>query len=423
MNRLHLALTFLVLLVAVTGLALAQEEPAAREAAGRAPAGEDHLAIVGGRILTGDGTVHPRGTVLIADGKIVDVGGAVEVPDGARTIDAKGRWVLPGMVAPLGFGFGVSRGRPRSGESYSSVLDPDSRLTELALAAGITTFHHEGPRRGLLGETNAILKPAFGDPDSMMVKQPAALTVAWAGASAVDRDGFERQLVAARKWIDAGKKGRAPASGTVIAALEREIPVRIVARDRSAMRAALALAKRHDLRLVLLEAHEAWTAPEDLAGADVTVVVHPRARVWPDSGREHSTGSSIESAGILERAGVPFCVMPPGGFGANPAGISLGGVVGRDLMTYPLEGGFAVRGGASEEAAFRALTLTAAEALGVDDRVGSLAIGKDADVLIYQGDPFDHRFLVETAIVNGRVLYERTKSTFFGHLPDPRDAE
>lgn len=411
------------LLVAVLlTVALVSSVAHGQDDAARRPAGEGLVAVTGGRVLTGDGAEFIRGVVLIEGGKIRAVGESVEVPEGSRLIDATGRWVLPGFVAPEGSGFGVSRGRPRRGETYEAVLDPDSRLTELALAAGITTFHHEGPRRGIAGETNAVLKPAYGAPELMLLKQPAAVTLAWSTASAVDRDGFERQLTAVKGWIDGGRKGKRPGSHAVELAVERKIPVRIQARTRADIRQALALAKRHDLRLVLLEAHEAWTAPDELAAADVTVVVHPRARDWPDAGRERSSGSSIEAAAILERNGVPFCVMPPGGFGANPAGISLGGVVGRDLLTYPLDAGFAIRGGASPEAALRAITLTAAEALGVDDRVGSLAPGKDADVLVYQGDPFDHRNLVEIAIVGGRVLYERSKSSFFGHLPDPRDA-
>ena len=87
------------------------------------------------------------------------------------------------------------------------------------------------------------------------------------------------------------------------------------------------------------------------------------------------------------------------------------------MLTYPLEGAFAIRGGASTDAALRAITLTAAEALGVEKRVGSLERGKDADIVIYPGDPFDYRVLPETTIVSGRVLYERSKSKLFGHLP------
>ena len=123
---------------------------------------------------------------------------------------------------------------------------------------------------------------------------------------------------------------------------------------------------------------------------------------------------------MLEHAGAKFCVLPCGGFGQIGWAISLGGIAGRDLLTYQWDAAFAVRGGASPEAALRAVTLTAAEAIGVDDRLGSLAAGKDADIVIWEGDPLDYRFNVETTIVSGRVLYERSKSKLFAHLPDMR---
>ncbi len=384
----------------------------------RPGAGERYLAVVGGDVHTGDGRLIRRGTVLCRGSKIVAVGADVEVPEGARVIDAKGRWVLPGFVAPRGNSFGVQRGRPRRGERYRDCLDPESIYVELALSAGITAFHAEGRGRGTYSSTNAVLRTARGRPGAMVLKEPAALTVSWSNASAANRATFEDLLRKGRAWIDAGKRGRAPATSSVIAALERKIPVRISAYDRSDTSGALRLARRHDLQLVLLNCHEAWTLTKEIAAAGAIAVVQPRGRRWPPVADVETRGSRIETAALLEKAGARFCVLPPGGFGARPYGISLGGVSGRDLLTYALEGGFAIRGGASTDAALRALTLTAAEALGVADRIGSLTPGKDADIVVYQGDPFDFRMLAETTVVAGRVAYERTKSKLFAHLKD-----
>ncbi len=407
------------LLIGVALLALTALPVSAQDAPARPQAGESLLAVVGGDIHVGNGSVIRGGTVLCRGTRIEAIGRDVEVPEGARVVDAKGRTVLPGFIAPACDGVGVRRGRPRVGERFADSLDPESNNLSLAHSAGITAFHDDGQRRGIYSETNAVLKTAKGFPKLMVLKEPAALTVAWTNSTVTDQQKFESLLKRTRQFIDGGKKGRAPAGAGVIGALERKLPVRITARAKDDIKEALRFAKRHDLRLVLENADEAWTIPEQIAAAGAYCVVLPRGRRWPRPHEVETTGSRVENAAILEKAGVPFCVLPPGGFGGRGAGISLGGVTGRDLLTYSIDAGFAVRGGASEKAAMRALTLTAAEALGVEDRIGSLEVGKDADIVVFQGDPLDFRNMAEVTIVSGHVVYERSKHSFFKHLPDP----
>ena len=407
-------LTLLLLAALAVLPARAQGDDAARP-----QAGEGVLAVVGGDVWTGTGGVIRRGTVLCRGRRIEAVGADLKVPEGARVVDATGRRVMPGLVVPLGTGMGVARGRPRPGERYADSLDAENVQTELALAAGITAFHHEGERRGIWSANNAVIKPALGEPDLMVVKEPAALTVAWSSA-APERIGFEQTLDRTRKWIKDGQKTPAPAPQPVVDALLRKIPVRISASSRNDVASALRFAKQWDVKLVLLDCYEAWTLTEDVAAAGAVCVMEPRTRRWPEAGSEWTAGSNIEGCAMLEKAGAKFCVLPPGGFGQIGWAISLGGIAGRDLLTYSFEGAFAVRGGASEDAALRAITLTAAETLGVEDRVGSLTPGKDADIVVWQGDPLDYRMNVETTIVSGRVLYERSKSKLFAHLPDRR---
>ncbi len=89
--------------------------------------------------------------------------------------------------------------------------------------------------------------------------------------------------------------------------------------------------------------------------------------------------------------------------------VSLDGIAGRDLTSLPLEALYAIRGGATEKAALASLTIVPARLLGVEDRLGSIEKGKDADVLIMNGQPLDYRTYVETALVNGKVVYDRSK--------------
>jgi len=394
----------------------------AQDSSGARPvAGEGVLAIVGGEIHTGTGAVIRRGTVLIKNGKVAAVGADLKVPEGARVIDASRRWVMPGFVAPRGDNFGLRRGRPRGKERFRDNLDPDNRMNELCLSAGVTTYFGQSNSRSNYGTTNAILRPAKGHADLMVLKEPAALTIQWGRLQTADRTKLEATLEKGKRWIAAGKKGRAPGSSAFIEALERKIPTRITAGRKNDIAQALRFAKKFDLKLVLVNAFEAWLLPEKIAASGALCVITPRRRVWPSPGQENTSGSSITTCAVLEKAGAKYCVMPPGGFGSRGYGIGLGGISGRDLLTYAWEGAFAIRGGASTESALRAISLTAAEALGVEDRVGSLERGKDADIVIYQGDPFDHRFRAEITIIGGRVVYDRSKSKFFKHLPDPRD--
>lgn len=408
------ALFAAVLLLLCLRPAFAQDEDGARPAAG-----ESVLAVVGGEVHTGDGVVLRRGTVLCRDGKIIGVGADLEVPEGARVIDAKGMWVLPGFVAPDGDNFGVRQGRPRGGESFKDNLDPESKLAELALAAGITAFHGDALGGGSIDMNNAILRPAYKRPDLMVLRENAALSISWVRLQVSERTNLESQLERGKAWIAAGRKGNPPVPQPMIEALDRKIPTRISVGEKSDIAQALRFASKFDLRLVLLGAYEAWLLPQDIAASGAITVITPRMRVWPSAGREDSSGSSITTCALLEKAGAKFCVLPPGGFGGRGTGIGLGGISGRDMLTYAWEGAFAVRGGASSEASLRAITLTAAEALGVEDQVGSLVRGKSADIVVFQGDPFDFRYRAEITIVAGQVLYERSKCDFFAHLPNP----
>ena len=95
-------------------------------------------------------------------------------------------------------------------------------------------------------------------------------------------------------------------------------------------------------------------------------------------------------------------------------------MLGDDLMTFPLAGSYAIRGGLEEKDALKAITYWAAEMLGIGHRVGSLEEGKDADIIILDGNPFDYRTYVDYTIINGKILYDKSKSSFFKKIPKPK---
>ncbi len=146
-------------------------------------------------------------------------------------------------------------------------------------------------------------------------------------------------------------------------------------------------------------------------------MITPRTRQDPDERLNRPNGSSIENARILFEHGVPLAIVPLG------SGISLSGLAGRDLMHLPMEAAFAVRGGLPQEAAVRAITIEPAHLLGIDHRVGSVEVGKDADFAIVDGDLLHYMTLVRWTVVNGRVAYDKQKEKLLDHIRPEGDSD
>ncbi len=413
-------------------LALPSPSRAEGDAAGGAPReprvrpGDGVTAFVGGDVETISEGRFRRGTILVRDGKIRRVGVDIDVPEGARVVDCAGKRVLPGFVATSATGIGLVGGRPRPGEAFRDSVDPFARSNDLALSAGITSFHDMvGPQRGIVSTQTAVLRPAAGDASLMVLKEPASVWVGLTGASSSDRLAAEEMFRAGRRYLREVEEARAarrepprpPAAEPVLAALRGELPVRIPARAQDDIRAALRFSEDHGVRVVLEGTVEAWVVPDLIARRGATAIVTPRRKDRPDPLADQPTGGNIAVAAILEKAGAPFCILPRGMFFQPGDGVRLGGIAGIDLLNYNIEGAFAVRGGASEAAVLRALTLGAAEALGVADRVGSIAPGKEADLIVMDGDPLHYMTVVDLAYIGGRLVYDRSKSPLFRHLP------
>jgi imidazolonepropionase-like amidohydrolase len=196
-------------------------------------------------------------------------------------------------------------------------------------------------------------------------------------------------------------------ASTVLPLLRKERLLRVNASTVADIEWALKLVDDFGIRMVLTPATEAWVIPDEIAKRNVLLIITARDRSLPDERKNTGSGANFDAPGILQKAGVHFAVLPP------DASFSTGGELGRDLLTYPLEGAYAMRGGMDAQGALEALTITAAQTLGMEKSLGSLEEGKDADILILSGDPLDYRTFVEKTFVNGRLLYDKAESTFF----------
>lgn len=436
--RLVFAVLLLLAPSEVEGL---QEPPKKEPAAVEAPAAKEakppekkpaYIALVGGDVHTVTKGVHRGGTVLLKDGKIHRVGASVDLPEGTVRMDVSGKRVLPGFVAVsargLGLGFGGGGGK------IADAADPYQESIKIALAGGITSAHVEAGGGGFFGPSssgtsgNAVVKMSYGRLEDMVILEPASVSLSgWVSGGAADRYEIREGFRKAREFIETERDYErrkadnklkpneappraAPPLDRTVRQLKGEIITRIPAADTEQIRRALELVAEFRFKAVLTGVVEGWALPDEIGRARAYCVITPRTKSHPDPSKNRPTGSSIEQGAILRKAGVKVAILS-----TSPT-VGTGGIPGRDLAYLPMEAAFAIKGGLDEQAALESITITAAEICGVDARVGSIEEGKDADLVVLDGDPFDYRTLVDLTFVNGRLLYDRSKSPYFQHL-------
>jgi len=417
--------------------------PAAKAAESEPSKPKHYTAIVGGDVYLGTGQRVTGATVLIADDKIEAIGQNLTLPEGTTVLDAKGKIVSPGFVAVVGNGMGAGRSAP-----FADGVNPFDPEIKQGLAAGITAF-----LAGSVGSlsspsgSNAVVKLAWGDAKGMVLKEDAVLGIA-AELSLGDRDKLAESVKKAQEYLkavedfpaqkakDPNAKEPAVPPGTdkILAVLRGQSVLWISlggggfgmfgggrgggggrADDLDAIRQGLDTARLFGRGVVLQKPVSAWLLPDEIAATGSMVFLSPRDRRPADPQDPDRTGSNLASAAILARAGVPVAVTcPVGMFGG--AGVGTGGILGQDLNTPQVDAAFAVRGGMDNRKALRTITLDAAKMLGVERRIGSLEPGKDADVLILDGDPLHYATFVTTALVNGKVVYEKANEPLFRHI-------
>lgn len=401
-----------------------------------------HVAIIGGDVYLGTGQRLSGATVLIGDDKILEVGHNLTLPDGTETIDAKGKVVSPGFVCVTGSGMGAARSAP-----FKDGANPFDPAIKQGLAAGVTSFLAGSPGGGkTLAGANAVVKLAWGDIDGMVLEESSIVGIsvpldlaslgklrdtvdsakkylteleefpqkkaadAKAAAPKMPRDAEKIVDVLRGKtvlWIATGGGGFNPFSRMMGGTAKAE--------DLDEIRQGLEISKLFGHGVVIQKPISGWVIPDEIAATGSMVVISPRDRTAADPKSPERTGSNIAAAALLAAAGVPVAVTcPQGRFGGG--GVGTNGILGQDLNTPHIDAAYAVRGGLDNRKALRTLTLDAARMLGVGDRIGSIEAGKDADVLILDGDPLHYATFVEMALVNGKVVYEKAKDPLYSHI-------
>ena len=368
------------------------------------------FAVTGAVVHTVTGPVLRGPTVLCKNGKIAAIGHDVVIPEGAETLDAKGFHVYPGLVAVSSSGILGSEPPEDSTDLYSLSLS-------LGLAGGVTTV--------VTGNTAAKL--TFGTLEDHVVKRKLFTTLQYSTRDPGGRRKFRQALDRARQHLrdleaheekkKQNPKAKPPETAwlkgqyqTALKLLRHEVVAVADANTAWELQQLADLAGQYDFRLVVRGAREGWVAAPAMARAGLRAVITPRSRRDPDERTNHPNGSSIENAKILHDHGVTFAIIP------SSTRVYPNGFVGRDLRHFPMEAAFAVRGGLAGEVALRAITIDAARVLGVDHRVGSVEVGKDADFAIADGDLLHYMTLVRWTVVNGRIGYDKEKDSLLSHI-------
>lgn len=391
-------------------------------------AGAQTIAIVGGRVLPVSGPAIENGTVVIRDGKIAAVGANIAIPAGAQRIDATGKVVTPGLIdAATELGLQeigaisttvdwTARGRDSVYSAFRvwEGFNPASVLVPAARAGGVTTVL-VAPRGGLVSGQAAMMQLVVGAQDAkdMVLRGPSAMFATYGpgedvGAhSRADLLQKLRALVDDARWyaqhraeFDRGQTRPLSASRADLEAMlpvvEGRLPLIVSADQASDILTMVDFATANKLRLVIAGATEAWEVADKLAAAHVAVLTGAMNNI-PYTFTQ--LGARQDNVALLRKAGVQVAIIGNAGGGDEEA---------FNVRNIRFEAGNAIAYGADRNDALRAITLAPAELFGIADRVGSLAPGKDGDVVIWSGDPFEFATEPEHVYVRGR---EDTTST------------
>lgn len=381
------------------------------------PASADTYAITGGTVYTlGVAGKIEHGTVVIKDGKITAVGADVAVPADAKRIDATGKWVTPGIIDPESV-FGLdevdqvneTQDAGLTSTRYTAAFDPTEGINPRSVVIPVNRIEgvtravvSSGSNSSVLGGQGSVISMA--GTEGYVLKDPVALFVtlgeagkklaggARGGALLQLEEAFQdaRDYAANRAAYDKGARRAYSLSRADLEALQPfvkgQLPVVVQVDRASDIEAALRLAQQFKLKLVIAGGAEAWMVAGELARAQVPVILNPM-RDLPES--FEALGSSLQDAAILQKAGVLIAFE-----------------TGDSHKSWNVKqfAGNAVSNGLPWLEALKAITLNPARIYGLDKGVGTLEAGKDADLVVWSGDPLELSSFADAVFIRGQAV-------------------
>lgn len=385
------------------------------------------LVIKNGKILTMEGISYESGEILINDNKIIAVGEKVDAPANADVIDAKGNFVLPGFIdshCHLGMwesniGFEGSDGNeitdPVTPElrAIDAINPMDETFAEARELGGVTLVATGPGSANVIGGQFAAIKTAGIIVDEMIVKEPLAMKIAFGEnpkrcyadrkTTPTTRMGIaselRKMLFKANEYkekMELGKEDPSKKPGfdikleALLPVMNKEIPLKAHAHRADDIITAIRIAKEFDVDITLEHCTEGHLIADYIKEQNLTAIVGPS---FGHRSKFELQNLTFDTPGILNKAGVKIAIMT-------------------DSPVIPLHhlnmcAALSMKAGMTEEDALKAITINAAEILELEDKVGSIKEGKDADIVIWDAHPFDLQASPLYTIINGKIVFKK----------------
>jgi len=384
------------------------------------------LFIKNAKVLTMEGADFDCASILVENGKISAIGNDLKAPEGAKVIDATGRLVTPGLIdahTHLGVVGSAMRWEGNDSNEMTDPVTPHIRTIDAinafdesflnTIQAGVTTVATSPGSANVIGGQLAAIKTGGSNrADDLIIKAPLAIKCALGEnpkntygqvkkAAPMTRMGtaaiFRETFIKAREYLEKKKnaeEGKQPDFNmkyeALIPVLEREIPIHIHAHQANDIHTAIRLIKEFNIRATIIHCTDAHLIIDDLVEAGLPTIIGPTLGFKSKPEVAHKT---FATADALVKAGIKTCITT-------------------DHPVIPLQhlnvcAALCVQAGMDEVEALKAITIYAAEVMGLEDRVGSLKAGKDADIVIWDKNPLDATSHALYTIIEGKVVYER----------------
>ncbi|MBZ4664118.1 MAG: amidohydrolase [Caloramator sp.] len=383
------------------------------------------ILIKNGTVLTMAGKVIENGCVLVDGSKIKYVGEEKEFDGDVEVIDAKGGYIMPGMIDAHchlgmwedGVGFEGADGNEATDPITPHLraidgINPLDKTFKEAYENGITCVCSGPGSANVISGSFAVIKTYGKRIDNMIVKSPAAIKVAFGenpkstyhekhempttrmGIAALLRDTLYKAQEYLNKKENAEEEEDKPDFDikyeSLIPVLKREIPLKVHAHRADDMFTAIRIAKEFNIDLTLDHCTEGHLIADELKEEGYPLIVGPSLS---ERSKVELRELTFETAGILSKKGIDIAIMTD--HGVIP------------IQYLPLCAALAVKHGMDEMEALKAITINPAKILKIDDRVGSLEVGKDADIVVLDKFPLDVMAKTQYVLIDGRIVFKR----------------
>lgn len=365
-----------------------------------------------------------NGCVLIRDGKIAQVAPCIEAQQGVQTLDVHGAWVLPGLIeAHCHLGISEER-KGLVGDDCNEMttpLTPHLRALDAinpmdsafhnALSAGVTAVMVGPGSSNVVGGQFMVLKTYGRDIGRMCVRAPAAMKVAFGenpktnysgkgmmpstrmSIAAMLREELERACTYRAQKLQAQQNGDAFAQDfrleCYLPVLDGRIPLKAHVHRADDILTAIRIAREFGLRMTLDHCTEGHLIAKEIRASGFPAIVGPSLA---SRNKIEVQYLDFKTAGVLAQAGVKVAITTD-----HPVSL---------IQYLPLCAGLAAKHGLSVEEGLRAITLYPAQILGIEDRMGSIEVGKDADLAIFDGNPMEVFTHTLYTLVDGEIVFD-----------------